>query len=77
MSKVEITGCAKDFEIESCMDLLRSFVGLGASDAKSVSAKILAGERQQISVRSSADARLLTAALTKLGASARQLAEAE
>jgi hypothetical protein len=71
MPDIEITAWSKGFQSSQCVQLLHSFAGLDAAEAKRVTQNILEGKAQQVAVRSDADARLMVAALTRLGATAR------
>jgi len=77
MPQVEITGCSPGFKTSSCIDVLRSFAGLTPAEARAVTEKILRSERSHVGIRSDADAKLLVAALVKLGASAHVVAAAD
>ena len=70
MPIIEITAWSKGFKSPECVQLLHSFGGLDIAAAKSATASILQGKSQEVTVRSAADARLMVAALIKLGASA-------
>ena len=75
MPQVAITGWSKGLQTAECIQLLHSAAGLPLSDAKSVIEKVLRGEKQEVRGRTDTDARLLAAALNKLGATAHVKAE--
>ena len=70
MPQVAITGWSKGLQTAECIQLLHSAAGLSLTEAKSVIEKVLRGEKQEVRGRTDTDARLLAAALNKLGATA-------
>ena len=69
MPQVAITA-AKDLQTATCIQLLHSAAALPLPEAKQMIARLLQGKPQEVTIRSEPDARLLIAALHKLGASA-------
>lgn len=76
MHEVVIRG-GKDVQTARITQLLQSSAGLSPGDARRVVERVLRGESAQVSARSAGDARLLAAALVKLGASADAKANAD
>ena len=70
VTTVEITAWSRGFQSPQCVQLLRSLAGLAQAEATRVVENILKGKAQQVAVRSAADARMMVAALAKLGATA-------
>ena len=70
MAWVRITGWDKGIETQRCLDVLQSFAGMSASDAKRALETVLRGETGDVPMRSDEDAKLLISALAKLGAKA-------
>jgi len=70
MAWVRITGWDKGIDTQRCVDVLRSFAGMTASDAKRALEIVLRGEAHEVPMRTDADAQLLVSALGKLGAHA-------
>jgi hypothetical protein len=70
MAWVKITGWDKGIETQRCMDVLQSFAGMTASDAKRALETVMRGELHEVPMRTDADAKLLVSALGKLGAKA-------
>jgi len=68
MPHVVITGWSKGLETARCVQLLQSAGGLSAADAKRAIERLVHGETQRVAARSEPDARLIVAALRKLGA---------
>lgn len=75
MREVVITGCPKSLEPARATALLQSAAGLSPAEARRAIERVLRGEAVELTARSSADARLLVAALRKLGASAQVKAD--
>jgi len=70
MPDVVITGWSKGLETARCIQLLQSAGGLSTAAAARAIERLVHGEVQRVPARSDADARLLVAALAKLGATA-------
>jgi hypothetical protein len=70
-SEIELSGWSAGFDSTRCTQLLQSAAGLDAATARHVVERLLRGERQTLTIRSDGDARLIVAALGKLGAIAR------
>ena len=70
MAWVKIDGWDKGIETQRCVDVLRSFAGMTADDAKRALETVLRGEAHDVPMRTDADAKLLVSALGKLGARA-------
>jgi len=70
MAWVRILGWDKGIESQRCMDILQSFAGMTASDAKRALETVLRGDLHDVPMRTDADAKLLVSALAKLGARA-------
>jgi hypothetical protein len=70
MAWVKITGWDKGIETQRCVDVLQSFAGMTASDAKRALEVVMRGELHEVPMRTDADAKLLVSALGKLGARA-------
>jgi hypothetical protein len=68
---------AKDLQSARVMQLLQSSAGLPPGDARRVVERILRGDAAEVSARSAQDARLLAAALARLGAAAQLKANAD
>ena len=72
MPDIEITGWTKGFDVNRTVRVLHSFGGLSVNEARRVVEHVVAGKRQRVALKTERDARLLLAALAKLGATARQ-----
>lgn len=70
MAWVRITGWDKGFETQRCLDILQSFAGMSASDAKRALETVMRGDLHDVPMRTDADVKLLVSALAKLGARA-------
>lgn len=67
MHEIVITGWSKGLQTARCIQLLQSSAGLSPADARRVVERVLHGQAAEVSARSPADARLLAAALQRLG----------
>ena len=76
MHAIVIRG-GKDLQTARILQLLQSSAGLSAGEARRVVEHALRGEPAEVSARSPQDARLLAAALAKLGAAAHIKANAD
>ena len=76
MHEIVIRG-ASNLQGARVMQLLQSSAGVAAADARRVVERILRGEAAEVSARSAQDARLLAAALARLGAIAHVKANAD